>query len=177
MPAWNRVKKDTIRRAIRSWPKLESVTMPSIAQPAYVMEEISLNCQNFTRLKIMGPFHMLFSSSLTTYLPGLKVLSLQFSLVYKDALILILDELLQLEVLNISHCVLLEVGPPPLPKRLVRHADPIILSKASRLREFFYCIDDHCAMCQWARNDEGLMRWYKYEDGLWKSDAVSCMAL
>ncbi|XP_031394860.1 F-box/LRR-repeat protein At3g48880 isoform X2 [Punica granatum] len=177
MPAWNRIKIAAICRAIRRWPELVSMTMPSITEPSYVMEEISLSCQNFSQLKIMGPFGMIFASSLTTYLPGLKVLSLQFSLVYKDALVHILDDLPQLEVLNISHCVLLEINPPPFPRRIIKHTHPVILSKASRLREFYYCTNEFCIMCQRARNDEGLMRWYKYEEGLWKSDAVKCLAL
>ncbi|KAI8539354.1 hypothetical protein RHMOL_Rhmol09G0176000 [Rhododendron molle] len=32
------------------------------------------------------------------------------------------------------------------------------------------CKDNSCVMCQRARSDERLMRWYKYEEGLWKID-------
>ena len=60
----------------------------------------------------MGPFHINIASSLATFLPKLKVLSLRCSMLYKDALILNLDRLQHLEVLNMSHCFLVE-GPPP----------------------------------------------------------------
>lgn len=159
------------------WPHLESMMMPSIANPPYLLEEISKNCKNFSKLKIMGPFDICFASSLVLYIPKLKVLSLRCSVIFKDALITILDKLQDLEVLNISHCILIEAGPSPLSKRVVKEIDPFIMAKANRLREFLVCMNDSCIMCQRARSDEGLMRWYKYEKGLWKSDEARSLAL
>nr|XP_048326337.1 F-box/LRR-repeat protein At3g48880 isoform X2 [Ziziphus jujuba var. spinosa] len=170
LPAWNRIKKSGICKAIQTWKNLESLTMPSIANPPYLMEEISKNCKNFSELKIMGPCEILCASSIVTYLPKLKVLSLRCSMLLKDVLIILLDGLQHLEVLNISHCLLYEVSPPPAAKRLVRELDHFILERASRLRKFITCMKDTCIMCQRTKNDEGLMRWYKYEEGLWKAD-------
>lgn len=151
--------------------------MPSIANPPYFMEEISRNCKNFSELKIMGPCDVLCASTLVAYLPKLKVLSLRCSLLNKDALLIILDGLKHLEVLNISHCLLIEVPPHPAPKRVVRELDPCILERASRLRLFLTCMEDSCLMCERTRNDEGLVRWYKYEEDLWKDDEVCSLAL
>ncbi|KAH7867591.1 hypothetical protein Vadar_029183 [Vaccinium darrowii] len=177
MPAWNRIKKTGICSAIRMWADLESLTMPSIANPPYLMQEISRSCKNFSELKIMGPCDNFFASTLVECLPNLKVLSLRCSTIWRDALIIILDGLLNLEVLNISHCLLIEAPPPPAPKKALKEIDEYILEKASGLREFFTCMDNSCIMCQRARNDEGLMRWYKYEEGLWKTDEVRSLAL
>lgn len=177
MPAWNRIKKTGICSAIRMWADLESLTMPSIANPPYLMQEISRSCKNFSELKIMGPCDIFFASTLVEFLPNLKVLSLRCSTIWRDALIIILDGLLNLEVLNISHCLLIEAPPPPAPKKALKEIDGYILEKASRLRKFFTCMDNSCIMCQRARNDEGLMRWYKYEEGLWKTDEVRSLAL
>ncbi|GFY84233.1 RNI-like superfamily protein [Actinidia rufa] len=176
MPAWNRIKKTGICTAIRMWEDLESLTMPSISNPPYLMEEIAKNCKNFAELKIMGPCDIIFASTLAAYLPNLKVLSLRFSTIWKDALIIILERLPNLEVLNISHCLLLEVPPPPAPRKVLKELDESILEKTSHLRDFFTCMDDLCVMCQRARNDEGLMRWYKYEEWLWKADEVRSLA-
>ncbi|XP_010255463.1 PREDICTED: F-box/LRR-repeat protein At3g48880 isoform X2 [Nelumbo nucifera] len=145
LPAWNRVTKIGICKAVRMWKELESLTMPSIGYPPYIMKEISESCKNFTELKIM-------------------------------ALILILDCLEHLEVLNISHCLLIEVPPPPSPKVVLGELDETIKEKASRLREFITCQEDSCIMCQRTINDEGLMRWYKYEEGLWRMDEVRSLA-
>ncbi|KAF7813274.1 F-box/LRR-repeat protein [Senna tora] len=177
LPAWNRIKKTGMCKAIRGWKDLESLTMPSIAHPSYLLEEIATNCQNFSELKIMGPCDINFASSLAMFLPKLRVLSLRCSTLYKDALILILDNLPNLEVLNISHCILMETLPPPQYKRMVREIDQCIRQKASRLREFFVCMQDSCIMCQRTRTDEGLVRWYKYEEGLWKTDEIRSLSL
>ncbi|KAK7813872.1 f-box/lrr-repeat protein [Quercus suber] len=170
LPAWNRIKKTGICKAIRAWKDLESLTMPGIANPPYLMEEISKNCKNFRELKIMGPCDKFFASTLATFLPTLKVLSLRCLMLYKEALIIVLDSLPHLEVLNISHCLLIEVLPPPGPKKVVSEIDQSIIEKASRLREFLTCMNDSCTMCQRTKIDEGLMRWYRYEEGLWKAD-------
>lgn len=177
MPAWNRIRRTGICKAIRFWKDLESLTMPSIANPPYFIEEVANNCRNFSELKIMGPFENFFAATLVTHLPTLKILSLRCSMIIKDALLLILDSLKGLEVLNISHCLLIEVLPPPAPRRVMKELDKDILDKASRLRKFLTCMEESCIMCQRTKNDEGLMRWYKYEEGLWKADEVSSLAL
>ncbi|KAL4281937.1 hypothetical protein GQ457_03G013540 [Hibiscus cannabinus] len=176
MPAWNRIKKTGICKAIRMWKDLESLTMPSIANPPYLLEEIANNCKNFSELKVMGPFDNFFAATIIMYLPNIRVLSLRCSMLVKDTLISILDDLRNLEVLNISHCLLIEIPPPPAPRRIMRELDQSILEKASRLREFLTCMNDSCSMCQRTRNDEGLMRWYKYEEGVWKADEVVGLA-
>ncbi|PNT02066.1 hypothetical protein POPTR_015G139700v4 [Populus trichocarpa] len=176
LPAWNRVETVMIK-AIELWKDLESLTMPSIVNSPRLVQAIATNCRKFSELKIMGPFDIYFASSLVTYLPTLKVLSLRCSMLYKDTLIFVLDNLCCLEVLNISHCLLIEVPPPPAPRRIVRQLDKTILEKASHLHDFLACMSDTCIMCQKTRNDEGLMRWYKYDEGLWKEDEVSSLAL
>ncbi|KAK6926260.1 F-box domain, partial [Dillenia turbinata] len=172
LPAWNRIKKSGICKAIQIWKDLESLTMPSIAQPPYLMQEISNNCNNFSELKIMGTFDINFANTLAIYIPSLKVLSLRCSMLSRPALLVILEELKQLEVLNISHCMLVDTS-----KTVLNELDEEILQKASRLPKFITCMKDSCIMCQRTKSDEGLMRWYKYQEGLWKQDEVKSLAL
>lgn len=176
LPAWNRIKRPEIYKAITMWKDLESLTMPSISHPYYIMEGISKNCKNFSQLKIMGPCDMLFAHALASCLPNLKVLSLRCTMLLKDALLIILDGLKHLEVLNISHCLVVEVPPAPAPKKVLKELDEEIIRKACHIREFITCMDDLCVMCKRTRLDEGLMRWYKYEEGLWKEDEVRSLA-
>lgn len=159
------------------WQDLESLTMPSIANPPYIMEEIAKNCPRFSALKIMGPCDVYFASTLVNYLPNLKVLSLRCSMLQKDALLIILEGLQHLEVLNICHCLLVDVPPPPQQKQVLRELDESILEKAARIRQFLTCMDDSCVMCQRTKTDEGLLRWYKYEEGLWKVDEARSLDL
>ncbi|KAJ4949959.1 hypothetical protein NE237_026791 [Protea cynaroides] len=177
LPAWNRITKSAICKAVRLWEDLESMTMPSIRCYSYIMEEIGRSCKNFRELKLMGPCDAVFASTLATWLPKLKVLSLRCSTLERDALILILDSLMHLEVLNISHCLLVEVPDPPAPRKILTELDETIIEKASRLREFYSCMDDSCIMCQRMKDDEGLIRWYKYEEWSWRVDEVSSLSL
>ncbi|KAL4575798.1 hypothetical protein LXL04_011884 [Taraxacum kok-saghyz] len=175
LPAWNRIKKTGICKAISMWNNLESLTMPSIANPPYFMEEISKHCKKFSELKIMGPCDILCIQTLIRCVPNLKVLSLRVSIVYKDALLLILNGLKNLQVLNISHSLIIDA---PATRTLVTELDDIILQKASRLKQFLRCMDDEsCVMCQRMKLDEGLVRWYKYEEGLWKEDEVKSLVV
>ncbi|XP_031266198.1 F-box/LRR-repeat protein At3g48880-like [Pistacia vera] len=179
MPAWNRIKKDVICKAIHTWRSLISLTMPSIVNPPYLIEEIALNCKNFSELKVMGPFDVLFAFTIAKFLPNLKILSLRCSVIVKDALMLMLDDLANLEVLNISYCLLIEgpLLPPLMTKKIIKKLDKIILEKAAQLCEFLICTEHSCIMCQRTRSDEGFMRWYKYEEGLWKMDEARSLAL
>lgn len=177
LPAWNRIKKTGISKAISSWKNLESLTMPSIANPPYFLKEIATNCKNFRELKVLGPCETFFASSLVEYLPNLKVLSLRCSMVSRDTIILILDGLKHLDVLNISHCLLIETLPPPAMRRILREFDQSIHEKASRLREFHTCMEDTCDMCRRTKNDEGLMRWYKYGEREWLADEIKSLHL
>lgn len=177
MPAWNRITKTGICQAIQRWEKLESLTMPTIAHPPYIMEEISRSCKNFSQLKIMGTFDVHFASAIASHLPKLKVLSVRCSIITREALLLILNFMDNLEVLNISHCLLLESLSAAGRKQVFRELDHTILEKASRLREFFQCQSSICTTCQRMIKDEGLMRWYQYETWFWRQDEVSSLDL
>lgn len=174
MPAWNRIRKTGMLKAIDTWQNLESLTMPSISDPPYLLEQISKSCKNFAQLKVMGPFNILFASTLTTFLPDLKILSIRCTTIWRDALIMILDRMKNLEVLNISHC---QIQILEKPKTFAEKLDADIMEKAAFLKKLLFCMEDSCVMCQRAKRDEGHMRWYKYEEGLWKADEVKALAI
>lgn len=149
--------------------------MPSIASPAYILEEISLHCPNFTELKIMGPFNIRCASALVQYTPYLKILSLRCSIIYKNALIAILEGLQYLEILNISHTIIMEDS--PIAPRIILGLDDSTREMGARVPKFIICEESSCVMCERMMADEGLLRWYKYEEGLWKMDEVMSLAL
>ncbi|KAG8092171.1 hypothetical protein GUJ93_ZPchr0012g20059 [Zizania palustris] len=176
MPAWNRITKLGICQAIQRWEELESLTMPTIGHPPYIMEEIGRSCKNFAELKVMGSFDDLFASAIVTHLPKVKVLSLRCSKVTMSALLWLLDQMVNLEVLNISHCLMFEIVTNGR-RQVIHELDDQTLEKASRLREFYYCQSRSCVACQRMMVDEGIMRWYRYEDWFWRRDEVSSLDL
>nr|GEX22842.1 hypothetical protein [Tanacetum cinerariifolium] len=118
LPACDRIARPALYKAISMWKDLESLTMPSISDPFYIMDEISKNCNNFSQLKIM--------------------------------------EILQ----------------PSAPKNVFEELDEEIIRKARHIREFITCMNDVCVMCKRTRLDKGLLRWFNYEEGIWKEDEV-----
>ncbi|XP_037408817.1 F-box/LRR-repeat protein At3g48880-like isoform X1 [Triticum dicoccoides] len=176
MPAWNRISRAGICQAIERWEELESLTMPTIGHPPYIMEGLANNCKNFKELKIMGSFDLLFASAVTTYLPKLKVLSLRCSKVTMGALQCVLNSLEHLEVLNISHCLLFEMATNGR-RQVIHELDNKALERASRLREFHHCQSRQCVACQRMMLDEGILRWYRYEDWFWRRDEVRSLDL
>lgn len=176
MPAWNRISKMGICLAIQRWEELESLTMPTIGCPSYIMEELATRCKNFKELKVMGSFDLIFASAVAKFLPKLKVLSLRCSKVTMGALQCVLNSLEQLEVLNISHCLLFEMAANG--RRQVSHElDDQTIEKASRLREFHHCQSGQCVTCQRMMMDDGILRWYRYEDWFWRRDEVRSLDL
>lgn len=156
--------------------------MPWCADPSALMEKISINCKNFTQLKIFGAFDMNLAVAITTFLPNLKVLSLRCSRVDKKALLYFLKSMRGLEVLNISHTLLLVEGPVNGGsdgglKVMFKEIDPAIREYTAGLRKLYFCSSKACLCCQRVIDDEGMMRWWKYEDWFWRIDEVSSLAL
>ncbi|KAL6123250.1 hypothetical protein ACLB2K_075772 [Fragaria x ananassa] len=178
MPAWNRIDEDGIHRAIACWKDLEPLTIEYISEGSFsfLIHEISNNCKNLRELKLMTASDSQIDSIVTAS-PKLKVLSLRCSNVSQERLFAILDRLRDLEVLNISHCRVMEDR--PYGRRVLSELDPLILKASCRLKKFMTCMPfgRSCIMCDRARNDEGYMKWYKYEPELWKQDEVHSLAL
>ncbi|PHT87204.1 hypothetical protein T459_09310 [Capsicum annuum] len=61
------ITRTGICSTFRRWEDLESLTMPSILNPASVIQEIGRSCRNFAELKIMGPCDMRFATALVGY--------------------------------------------------------------------------------------------------------------
>ncbi|KAM2683116.1 hypothetical protein EV1_044768 [Malus domestica] len=95
----------------------------------------------------------------------------------KEALLILLDGLRHLQVLNISHCLVIEVSPPYYYDEILDKLDPVILNMSAWLQGVITCMQlDHCIMCQRIRVDLlGIIQWYKYEEGLWKRERIRLM--
>ncbi|CAL9231329.1 unnamed protein product [Arabidopsis halleri] len=178
LPAMNRMKDMGICNALSFCKNLESLTMPSILESHIVFSSI-VNRKTFRELKVMGHIDLFFAQNVVQCLPNLKVLSLICNEINRDALLVILDKLESLEVLNISHSYLVVTQQHPEKKKIiVRELDQAIMEKASKLKRFVTCMEHKtCVMCQRTDKDEGIMRWYMYEEGLWLADEVSSLHL
>ncbi|CAL1387712.1 unnamed protein product [Linum trigynum] len=85
----------------------------------------------------------------------MKGLTLHCSMLPKDALIIILDGLQRLQVLNISHCLLIEIPPPSETRRVMKKIYDTMRRKTSGLSQFLTCMEESCVTCQRTKAGEG----------------------
>ncbi|KAF3448535.1 hypothetical protein FNV43_RR09248 [Rhamnella rubrinervis] len=161
------LKNEHLICAAERSPKLKRLALPAWNQ----LNAIDTHCKNFTQLKIMCPFDLEFAKAIIKYTPELKVLSLRRALVYKDALTHILNKLKHLEVLNVKHCLLDDSEHDGFIVAYRKYEEETI-EKASRLKNFLFCQESSCPTCQRAFDDEGILKWFEYEEGLWRADEL-----
>lgn len=90
------------------WEGLESLTIPWFCSRMEHMEVIGTYCKNLLELKIDCQFDLNLACALTKNFRKLKVVSLRCKTVHNEALIHILDNSENLDVLNISHCLFIQ---------------------------------------------------------------------
>nr|XP_011465615.1 PREDICTED: F-box/LRR-repeat protein At3g48880-like [Fragaria vesca subsp. vesca] len=136
---------------------------------------IGAHCKNFSELKVFCPFVVGFAKTIATYIPNLKVLSLQGSLVEKEALVYLLNNTKKLEVLNLCHCLIVDEGlPAPGYAYAALALDMSIMERASEMKNFLVCNADYCHVCQLMFITEGNSGWS--DIGIWRRDMVSTLA-
>lgn len=106
------------------------------------------HCKNFSDLKVLCPSMVDLAKAISASIPNLKVLSLQCCLVEKEALVYILNNMKNLEVLNLCHCFIVDEGLlRPGYAYVARALDNSIIERASRMKQFLFCDADSCRVC------------------------------
>lgn len=159
------------------WTKLVSLTVPCVYAPCSMMRAIGTYCKNFSELKIMCPLDYDFAHAIVVNTPQLKVLSLRCTVVFKEALILLLEGLQHLEVLNLSHSLMVtDIGEVGF-ILVYRDIDSKVTEKASHLKMFLTCQKTTCPMCKFAIDQEEILKWYDYDEVNWRIDEVPSFAV
>lgn len=140
------------------------------------MKAIGKHCKNLYELKIMRRFDTDCAETILAYAPNLKVLSLRCNMVHREAMLRLLKEMKHLQVLNISHCLILDHSPNPGFMSVLSKLDKVILEEASRLEKFMFCKKDSCHICQLQISTNGILFWSRYDEGIWLTDEVSTLA-
>lgn len=161
------------------WGGLESLAIPWFCSRMEHMEVIGTHCKSLFELKIDCQFDPNLACALTKNFRKLKVVSLRCKTVHNEALIHILDNSENLDVLNISHCLFIqfEIGSET---SFTLYHEPVqsIIEKGSRLKQFLSCQTKSCDTCKSAPSVEGVSRsmWYELEQRYWREDEVSSLA-
>ncbi|KAJ9147893.1 hypothetical protein P3X46_030007 [Hevea brasiliensis] len=166
LPAWNHISANGFCAAIQKLKELRSLTLPCNYFPTKILQTIGINCPKLTKLKVMCPFDHDFANTLFIYFPNLKALSVRCTIVHKDALRLTLMLFDDLDVLNITHSLLMDFNPSEGPTIFKCESDKSIAEQASKLKAIFWRQTESCIMCQRVHNDLGRPKWNEYEEGL-----------
>ncbi|KAJ7952346.1 F-box/LRR-repeat protein [Quillaja saponaria] len=179
LPARNYISKTGFQQAFQRWSTLESLTVPCVICPYYMVEAIGKSCRNFYQLKVLCPFDMEFAEALIKHIPKLKILSLRCSLVYTEAINRILKSLEHLEVLNLSHSIF--VGEPDqgaeTRMQTQKDCDIAALLDVSRLKRVITCKREACLLCKHKLDDFHVGGWCcKFQEAIWREDEVTSLA-
>ncbi|XP_062026341.1 F-box/LRR-repeat protein At3g48880-like [Rosa rugosa] len=171
----NDILVNEFEEAANNWPLLESLTIPG-SFSIELMKAIGKHCKNLSELKMMHRFDMNCAENILAYAPSLKVISLRCNRVHRDAILFLLKELRQLEVMNITHCLILDHFPKPGFWSVLPELDEFVLQEASRLKKFLFCQMRSCNVCHFQINSNGLLFWTQNNEAIWIMDEVSTLA-
>ncbi|XP_058073082.1 F-box/LRR-repeat protein At3g48880-like [Magnolia sinica] len=115
-----------IAQFMPKWKDLEHLNM--YVNPRsfnQIIKQIGFHCKNFVGLKTKGPISRQEASAIATWLPKIKYLILNYSYLFKESLMMILEGCRELEELDVTDCRGLDV-------------DDDILKLASHIKTFRY---------------------------------------
>ncbi|PON86443.1 F-box domain containing protein [Trema orientale] len=173
----NALKLKALEKAMMCWKDLESLTVPCAYAPCSMMRAIGAFCKNFCELKIMCPFDIDFAHSIVSQAPQLKVLSLRCAVVFKEALLYLLENLKHLKVLNLTHCLLVSDTQEAGFLVVYREIDEEISENVSHLKQLLTCKKISCSMCKIAVDQEDFLKWYDYDEGNWRVDEIPSLTV
>ncbi|KAB2632680.1 F-box/LRR-repeat protein [Pyrus ussuriensis x Pyrus communis] len=178
LPTWNLITLTGFETAVRNWVGLESFVVAYIDFPFQIMKLVGSYC-NISQLKVMCPskFDVVCARAIVAYTPKLKILSLQCTTVHKTALVFIMNEMKDLEILNVSHCTFIDDSERPRYSYGFEQLGESIVAQVSRLKEFLVCPRQHCDMCACGVVDgEEASIWHRFEKEIWRKDKVSSLS-
>ncbi|CAA7018273.1 unnamed protein product [Microthlaspi erraticum] len=133
----------SLQLAFGKWKNLKTLIIAHNRYPltkAFEFQVLGENCSNLTNLKYLGCLDEHIAEQMARYLQSIKRLSLQCSVVTTDEVLLLITNLRNLAVLNLSHCYGLD-----------QESDMVLVynlvQAASKLDKFITC-SQGCTSCQ-----------------------------
>lgn len=174
LPLTGNISKIGIETAMKSWSGLESMTITSIFKDRHYFTAIGKYCPNIVRLKFTCTFEQEEAEAVVNYTPNLKELSIRFVIVNLRALCLVLNSLKDLEVVNISHSLIVDKLDGEFEmyslRNLRNHLD------ASYYRKLIVCETGECLRCQNGRNNDPRRLPHGPLEDIWRQDEITSLA-
>ncbi|KAG7539108.1 F-box-like domain superfamily [Arabidopsis suecica] len=114
LPMWSSLSENSFRFAFSQWKNLRTLVI--IKNPLNTgtleLQAVGENCTNLTNLKFVGLLDEHLADQIVLHLQSLKILSLRCSFLYRRGLSrLLLNGLKNLEILNLSHSIVVDTFP------------------------------------------------------------------
>jgi len=171
-PVSGDISKIGIDAAMRSWRGLESITITSVVHHINFFDAVRKYCTNIVSLKITCRFELYEARALVKYTPNLKVLSIRNMNVNMGGLCHVLNNLEHLEVVNLSHSLIVDKLDDELQSYLVDD----VLSRVNISCKLITCQITTCLWCknQFARNPRRMPHG-SLED-IWREDEIMSLS-
>ncbi|XP_028787384.1 F-box/LRR-repeat protein At3g48880-like [Neltuma alba] len=172
LPGWfTDLTKKGINQAMEQWEALESITITNTFTAPFFLEAIGKYCRNFSELKLTCHLTLKIARTLTKHVPKLKVLSLQSVRMNKNALVYLVRQLKELQVLNVTHGFIISGNRPDNTIVHPQHAVPILLQNIPRKPTLMNC-KGHCLKCQEVFIWNMMNKWREPKELIWRNDVI-----
>ena len=171
LPMSGEISKNGLEIAMRSWRCLESITITTVVYDFKFFDAIGKHCKNITSLKFACFFGQEEAESLVKYTPNLKFLSFRDMPINHRALCRVLNNLEHLEVVNLSHSLIVD----KMDGALQLYSIDDVLSRVNISCKLITCQITTCLRCKnpFARNPR--MPHGSLED-IWREDEIMSLS-
>ncbi|XP_010540769.1 PREDICTED: F-box/LRR-repeat protein At3g48880 [Tarenaya hassleriana] len=173
IPPWNSLMESSFEFACSQWRQLQTLIIPGFRRHRRELRAVGQNCKNLANLKLMSPLTVELAKSIVDALPNLKSLSLRCSIVYKEAVTVILIRHLRLKNLNLSHCIFRDIPQVNNTVRYYKEPNRTVVRRAKmNLEKFLVCSKDDCEICSSLFPFAGTDPDFNYREEIWREDEL-----
>ncbi|RHN46744.1 putative leucine-rich repeat domain, L domain-containing protein [Medicago truncatula] len=171
-PVSGDISKNGIETAMRSWRGLESITITSVVHHINFFDAVRKYCMDIISLKITCRFEQYEARALVNYTPNLKVLSIRNMTVNMGGLCHVLNNLEHLEVVNLSHSLIVD----KLDDELQQYSVDDVQSRVNNSCKLITCQIRTCLWCKtpFARNPRRMP--HGTLEDIWRDDEIRSLS-
>lgn len=156
---------------MEQWGELESMTITSNYTAHHFIQAIGKYCPNFSELKLTCHLTLRIATTLVKHVPKLKVLSLQSIRMNKNALVYLVKNLNELEVLNLTHGFVVSGNRPGNVETYPQPTLPKMLENMTRKPTLMHC-KGFCVTCHEVFVCNMLNKWRNAKLHIWRNDEI-----
>ncbi|KAL1204049.1 putative F-box protein [Cardamine amara subsp. amara] len=175
LPMWSSLSENSFRFAFSQWKNLRTLVIVKnpLNTGTLELQAVGENCTNLTNLKFVGLLDEHLADQIVLHLQVLKRLSLRCSFLYEQGLSRLVNGLKNLEILNLSHSLVVSLF-PHLHFRMVNKIEDTLSMVSQKIHKLITCprfFD--CGICaDWLHSAWSCWKICKYFELFWQKDEI-----